>query len=141
MTSIYLQQLIGIIKSKISLLLKAAKLFNVCRLVLKDISSTLFDCSNSGIDMLPNELLKGDKYASGWLATDFNKVCKLWCYIWRNMDYWIEQQFSNKTMDTSKYTSKMRAIYLKLCNQSIPSTFPKKKKAVYEHKQSMLTKS
>ena len=122
-------------------MLKTAKLFNVHSLVLKDISSTLFDCSNSGIDILPNELLKGDKYTSGWLATDFNKLCKFWCYVWRNMDYYLDQQFNNKTMDTSKHTSKMCTMYLKLYNQHIPSTLPKKKKAVHEHKQSMINKS
>ena len=141
LTYIYLREIIGIIKSKISLLLKTAKLFNVHSLVLKDISSALFDCSNSGIDILPNELLKGDKYTSGWLATDFNKLCKFWCYVWRNMDYYLDQQFNNKTMDLSKYTSKMCSIYLKLCNQHIPSTLTEKRKAVHEHKQSMINKS
>ena len=91
--------------------------------------------------MLPNELLKGDKYTSGWLATDFNKLCKFWCYVWRNMDYYLDQQFNNKTMDTLKHTSKMCTTHLKLCNQHIPSTLPEKKKAVHEHKQSMINKS
>ena len=49
--------------------------------VLEDISSTLFDLSNLGIDFSPNKMLKEDKYPLGWLAVDFNKVQKVWYYL------------------------------------------------------------
>ena len=44
-------------------------------------------------------------------------------------------------MDTSKCTSKMRAIYLKLHNEPILNALAEKKKSVYAHKKSMISKS
>ena len=43
-------------------------------------SITLFEISNSRIDFLPTELLKGDK-TIGWLGSDLTKVVKFWPFI------------------------------------------------------------
>lgn len=100
--------------------------------MIEDVSPTLFDSCNSGIDFLPIEIMNGDK-TTGWIA-DCNRTTKVWCCLWRNFDAIIENKFQNPSMETMKHTGKMCLIYLKLCNKPIPSKIDEKRKSASEHK-------
>ena len=98
-----------------------------------DVSSNTFVLSDAGIDFLPSEVMKTDKTA-GWLGADFNKINKVWPWIWRNVDPISRQKFNTLEVDATKYTSKMCTAYLKLCNQPIPANINEKRSAVMNHK-------
>ena len=70
----------GVFKSLITFLFKLSQLLNIHSIVEQDVATILFEISNSGIDFLPNELLKGDR-TTGWLGSDFTKIAKVWPYV------------------------------------------------------------
>ena len=102
-----------------------------------DVSSNTFVLSDAGIDFLPSEVMKTDKTA-GWLGADFNKINKVWPWIWRNVDPISRQKFNTLEVDATKYASKMCTAYLKLCNQPIPANINEKRSAVMNHKKECL---
>ena len=66
-------------------ILDYSRFLDVHSIVADDVSSCMFDLCDSGIDFLPAEVMKGDK-TTGWLGADYNKVNKVWPYVWRNFD-------------------------------------------------------
>ena len=73
----------GIIKSLTPLSFDYSRVLDVHSIVADGVSSCMFDLCDSGIDFLPTEVMKGDK-PTGWLGADYNKVNKVWPYVWRN---------------------------------------------------------
>ena len=130
----------GIFKSLITFLFKLSQLLNIHCTVEQDVATILFEISNSGIDFLPNELLKGDR-TTGWLGSDFTKIAKVWPYVWRLYDNALQKDLNNPDISVTKYSSKMRVAYLKLYNIEVPAKIGEKQKAVAKHQQSMKCKS
>ena len=117
----------------ISLFFDFAKLLDVHSIVAADVSSNTFHLCNSGIDFLPAEVMKNDKTA-GKLGSDYNKIDKVWCWVWKNDNSFTCKRFNTALLDTTKYTSKMRSAYLKLRNLPILEKIDDKRNVVLEEK-------
>ena len=130
----------GIFKSLISFLFKLSQLLSMHAVVEQDVSTTLFQISTSGIDFLPNELLKGDR-TTGWIGSDFIRIAKVWLYVWRDYGTRLKNKLYDPDISAKKYSSKMCIAYLKLHNIDVPDKIADKRKAVTKHQQSMKCKS
>ena len=73
------------------LLFDYSRVLDVHSIVADDVSSCMFDLCDSGIDFLPTEVMKGDK-TTGWLGADYDKVNKVWPYVWRNFDSLVNKK-------------------------------------------------
>ena len=93
----------------------------------------MFDLCDSGIDFLAAEVVKGDK-TTDWLGADYDKLNKVWPYIWRNFDSLVNKKHGNVSKDEMKHTSKMCTVCLKLHNLHVPVNVDDKRKAALEHK-------
>ena len=90
---------------------------------------------NSRIDFAPIETLTSDK-TTGWIGSDYMRLCKFIGYIFRNMDRHISEKNHNN-VNIKNYNSKMCRNYLLLRNLDVPNTIKEKREAVLKHMQLM----
>ena len=86
----------------------------------------------AGIDFGPNVVLKDEK-TSGWIASDYLRLCKVMPWVFKDMDYIFNLMFI-KNDNPNTCTAKMCKNYLLLQNQDVPSTLKDKRAAVKKHK-------
>ena len=114
-----------------------SKILDVHKQFKDDISKNLFYLCNSNIDFLPTTILNEDK-TTGWLASDFMKVMKIWPYLLRNVDSIIEHKFKiSSKVDVKKFTKKMCTAHLNMCNIEVPNDLNNQRIAVLNHKESL----
>ena len=83
------------------------------KVLLDNVTSNMFESCNPGIDFLPSEMMKEDKI-TGWLATDYMKVMKVWLWLLRSCGLIIKCKCDNASVEPTNYTAKICSAYLKL---------------------------
>ena len=66
---------------------------------------------------------------TGWLATCFVKVTKVWLWLFQSYGLIIENKHDNTSVDPPKHNAKMCSACLKLHNEKIPLTLAEKREA------------
>ena len=123
---------LGVTNSAIGLLLLLAKEFDVDKVIIESVTNNMEQLLVAGIDFGPNVVLKDEK-TSGWIASDYLRLCKVMPWVFKDMDYIFKLMFI-KNDNPNTCTAKMCKNYLLLQNQDVPSTLKDKRAAVKKHK-------